>query len=455
MALISGIGSSDVGRRLHRDPLLLDGRRDARRHRRRRPRMSRHRRPIDVSGCDRIDARYHGRRHRRRPDHARAHPALAHRWRRAGRAAGLDRQRRPRRGRRAGDSRALLPQRLGVDGPDRGRAAAPRSWPDPSDERPGGASPTASATPPTARLAMQRYMHESGATREQFAQLAVVSRANAAGNPLAVYRDPMTVDDYLGARMISDPLCMYDCDVPVDGAMAVVVSRADSSAIDRRRTVGIEAVGTASGFEASADMLWSRTDLKPSDVDMAQMYDGFTMLRRPVAGGARPDAPERDRALHRRWTAHLARRRAAHLHRRRSTFRRPPPRLRRPARGLHPAARGGRRSPGAGSTRGRCGQQRRRIVHVLPAAHPIGDCHAACRHTADVGRRPHDRAPTPVGRASPGAVPRPMPPHRRGRRPGGVALRGRADLHPDGLVPRPSRLRRGRLPARSGYGPLR
>ena len=126
-------------------------------------------------------------------------------------------------------------------------------------------------------LSMQRYMYESGATREQFAQLAVVSRANAAGNPAAVYREPMMVDDYLGARMISDPLCLFDCDVPVDGAVAVVVSRADSAAVDRRRALGIEAVGTASGWQASADMLWSRTDLKPSDVDVAEIYDGFTI----------------------------------------------------------------------------------------------------------------------------------------------------------------------------------
>ena len=82
-------------------------------------------------------------------------------------------------------------------------------------------------------LAMQRYMHESGATREQFAQLAVVSRANASGNPLAVYRDPLTVDDYLGARMISDPLCLYDCDVPVDGAVGVIVSRSTHPMVDR------------------------------------------------------------------------------------------------------------------------------------------------------------------------------------------------------------------------------
>jgi len=126
-------------------------------------------------------------------------------------------------------------------------------------------------------LAMQRYMFESGATREQFAQLAVVSRANAAGNPHAVYREPMTVDDYLGARMISEPVCIFDCDVPVDGAIAVIVSRVDSTAVDRRRAIAIEALGSAPGFEQSAEMLWSRTDLKPSDVHLAEIYDGFTI----------------------------------------------------------------------------------------------------------------------------------------------------------------------------------
>jgi acetyl-CoA acetyltransferase len=125
-------------------------------------------------------------------------------------------------------------------------------------------------------LSMQRYMFETGATREQFAQLAVVSRANAAGNPDAVYREPMTVDDYLGSKMISDPICMFDCDVPVDGSAAVVVSRADASNVDAR-AVRIESIGSASGLDASADMLWSRTDLKPADVDIAEIYDGFTI----------------------------------------------------------------------------------------------------------------------------------------------------------------------------------
>ena len=92
-----------------------------------------------------------------------------------------------------------------------------------------------------------------------------------------IYRTPLTVDDYLEARMISDPLCMFDCDVPVDGAVAFVVSRVGSANIEPAKAIGFEAVGSAPGIEASADMLWSRTDLAPSDVKLAEIYDGFTI----------------------------------------------------------------------------------------------------------------------------------------------------------------------------------
>ncbi len=132
--------------------------------------------------------------------------------------------------------------------------------------------------PSYSALHMQRRMEVHGATREQFGQVALVARANAAHNADAVYRDPMTLDDYLGARMISDPVCLYDCDVPVDGSVAFVLSRADHPAVDRRRAIGIEAMGTASGYDACGEMLWSRTDLTPADVDVAQLYDGFTVL---------------------------------------------------------------------------------------------------------------------------------------------------------------------------------
>jgi len=69
----------------------------------------------------------------------------------------------------------------------------------------------------------------------------VTQRAHAALNPSAVYRSPLTVEDYLGSRMISSPMCLYDCDVPVDGATAIVVSAVETAA-DLRAPVRIEAM---------------------------------------------------------------------------------------------------------------------------------------------------------------------------------------------------------------------
>jgi acetyl-CoA acetyltransferase len=139
----------------------------------------------------------------------------------------------------------------------------------------------------------QRHMHEYGTTREQLAQIALNARRNAGRNPKAVYRDPMTLDDYLAARMISTPFCLFDCDVPADGATAVVVSRADRARDLRKPPLRVEAVGTALRGRPSWDqfddlttmamrdagaMLWQRTDLQPRDVDVAELYDGFSFL---------------------------------------------------------------------------------------------------------------------------------------------------------------------------------
>lgn len=135
-----------------------------------------------------------------------------------------------------------------------------------------------------------RYIHEFGVTREQLGWIPVTQRAHAAANPDAVYRDPLTLDDYLGARMISTPLGLYDCDVPVDGATAIVVS-AIETAPDLRAPVRVEAMAgvvegrplweqwedlTHVGHGAAAAM-WARTDLRPADVDVAQLYDGFSI----------------------------------------------------------------------------------------------------------------------------------------------------------------------------------
>ena len=142
-------------------------------------------------------------------------------------------------------------------------------------------------------LFANRHFHEFGTTREQLAWIALNARRNAAGNPKAVYREPMTMDDYFAARMITTPFCLYDCDVPVDGATAVIVSRREAARDLRRPPLRVEAVGSALRGRPSWDqfddlttmaardagaMLWERTDLRPADVDVVELYDGFSFI---------------------------------------------------------------------------------------------------------------------------------------------------------------------------------
>ncbi len=139
----------------------------------------------------------------------------------------------------------------------------------------------------------KRHFHEFGTTREQMAQIALNARRNAALNPKAVYRAPMTLDDYLSARMISEPFCLYDCDAPVDGSTAIIVSAVDAARDCRRVPLRVEAVGSALHGRPSWDqfddlttmalrdagrMLFARTDLRPADVDVAELYDGFSFI---------------------------------------------------------------------------------------------------------------------------------------------------------------------------------
>jgi acetyl-CoA acetyltransferase/uncharacterized OB-fold protein len=136
-----------------------------------------------------------------------------------------------------------------------------------------------------------QYFHRFGGGRETLGWVALNARANAARNPDAIYRDPLTMDEYLGARIISTPFGLYDCDVPCDGAIALVVSTLDASADTPNPVVRVEAVGTQITEHVSWDQgtlthepmvfgpaahLWSRTDLRPADVDVAEIYDGFT-----------------------------------------------------------------------------------------------------------------------------------------------------------------------------------
>jgi acetyl-CoA acetyltransferase/uncharacterized OB-fold protein len=142
-------------------------------------------------------------------------------------------------------------------------------------------------------IAMQASAHfdRFGTTKETLGWIALNARKNAALTPWAIYQDPLTMDDYLSARTITTPFGLYDCDVPCDGSVAVIVSRKDLAADMQQPPVHLEAVGTAITERISWDQgtldheplvqgpaahLWTRTDLTPADIDVAELYDGFS-----------------------------------------------------------------------------------------------------------------------------------------------------------------------------------
>jgi len=94
-------------------------------------------------------------------------------------------------------------------------------------------------------LVAQRRFHDYGLNREQLAQIPLNARRNAGLNPKAIYRDPMSLDDYLTARMITTPLCLFDCDAPCDGSTAFVVSHRDFAPDAPNPVAYVHAVGTA------------------------------------------------------------------------------------------------------------------------------------------------------------------------------------------------------------------
>jgi acetyl-CoA acetyltransferase len=141
-------------------------------------------------------------------------------------------------------------------------------------------------------LYARRHMHEYGTKKEQLGWIAVTQRDNSMRNPDAVFKTPLTMADYLDARVISSPLTLFDCDVPVDGCVAVILSSPDCRS-DLRHPITIESLGSAMRHRPSweqwpdlttmathdaAEHMWKGTDLRPADVDVALMYDGFSVL---------------------------------------------------------------------------------------------------------------------------------------------------------------------------------
>ena len=146
-------------------------------------------------------------------------------------------------------------------------------------------------------MLMRRYMHEYGATREHLCNVATAVRGMANRNPAAVMHGKrMTRDDYMAARWISEPLCLFDNCLETDGALACVVVSAERARDCRQRPALVHAFGQGMGAQshamtnywcadplrgpghACAEQLYRHSDVRPRDIACAQLYDAFTPL---------------------------------------------------------------------------------------------------------------------------------------------------------------------------------
>ena len=140
-------------------------------------------------------------------------------------------------------------------------------------------------------LRKRRWMSEYGRPEDDFGQIAVNARRWASLNPRAVLRDPLSMEDYLSSRMIVSPLRLFDCDYPINGAVATVITTAERARDLRQRLVLLDSMSYGTGrrpdwlftdnflYGGTLDCskrLWSRSSVGTSDVDVAQIYDGFT-----------------------------------------------------------------------------------------------------------------------------------------------------------------------------------
>lgn len=140
-------------------------------------------------------------------------------------------------------------------------------------------------------LAAARHMHQYGTTRRQLAEVAVAARQWAQLNPDAFLREPLSVEDVLASKMISDPLTVRDCCLVTDGAGAFVVTRAERARDLHTRPVYVLGTGhahwhrqiscmedlTVTPAVDSGRQAFAQAGLRPTDIDVVELYDAFTI----------------------------------------------------------------------------------------------------------------------------------------------------------------------------------
>ncbi|CAA0137589.1 Uncharacterised protein [Mycolicibacterium vanbaalenii] len=145
----------------------------------------------------------------------------------------------------------------------------------------------------------RRHMHLYGTRREAFAEVAISTRLNAANRPQAMHRDPLTVEDYFKARMIAEPLCLYDFCQETDGAAAVITTGMDMARDLKQRPVPVVAAAhggvrdwgrafawmgmpdeyfASAGNRPIAERLYQQAGITSADIDVALLYDHFTPM---------------------------------------------------------------------------------------------------------------------------------------------------------------------------------
>src|SRR4029079_17238580 len=129
------------------------------------------------------------------------------------------------------------------------------------------------------------YMRTHGATREDFGRIAVAQRANELRNPDALFKTPLTIEQYLAARPSAEPIHLFDCVMPCAGAEAFLVMREERArdlglahvlvrgAIERHNAYSDDPVMVRGGWRMDRDELYAQADAAPADIDFVQTYD--------------------------------------------------------------------------------------------------------------------------------------------------------------------------------------
>ena len=138
----------------------------------------------------------------------------------------------------------------------------------------------------------KRHQLRYGSTEEQLGAVSVAFRKHASMNPNAIMKERFTIEDYMNSRMISSPLCLFDCDIPIEGCTAVLLTTADRAKHLRQPPAYIAGYGqqavkrpslatyTVDDYMAcggsTVSKIWDMSGLGPKDIGAAQLYDGFS-----------------------------------------------------------------------------------------------------------------------------------------------------------------------------------